>query len=423
MNITKHTDETGAREYILNNKNKVVALESLISCHINDKEYADAQTEIVKAIHISVHIEILLHTIFTNNIKNKLYNIADLELLISIQKQTKNLKEHLFTTKEYINPEMSNIYIETALIALQNADYSGYFEEMDKVVPAALQTPYQEHKGKFMAGNYPYNFYQQLEVFAREVDKALNQPTSNVINNNGNGNINVQGVDNNSNVTITVNPGLSQPKQDISHTSKTTILMLTANPAGTTKLNLDKEHSKIAEKLQSHHNKFSLIVKKAINKNEFKEYTEEVKPTILHFSGHGEKVTEDLRDLGIAETEEGIILQNEDKNGYDSLSSEMIDVLFEYFKDEKINLQLVVLNACYSETQAQVIAKYVPYVIGTTKAIADTCAIAFSTGLYFKLSTEVEIEQAFKSGRTAAVLEKANKADFVLFKNGQKLDI
>jgi Flp pilus assembly protein TadD len=65
--------------------------------------------------------------------------------------------------------------IQQAIAALQNANYAGYFEEMDKIVPVSLQNPYQEHKGKFIAGNYPYNFYQQLEVFAREVDKELNK--------------------------------------------------------------------------------------------------------------------------------------------------------------------------------------------------------------------------------------------------------
>jgi hypothetical protein len=188
MNITKHTDETKAREHILYNKDKLVSLESLIGVYIRGKEHTDAQSEIVKAIHIVVHTEILLHNLFTNDIKNKLYNIEDLELLISIQKQTKNFKEQLSTTKEYINSEMSNTYIEKAIAALQNANYAGYFEEMDKVVPVSLQNPYQEHKGKFMSGNYPYNFYQQLEVFAREVDKSLSEKVANANNQNTNDN-------------------------------------------------------------------------------------------------------------------------------------------------------------------------------------------------------------------------------------------
>jgi Flp pilus assembly protein TadD len=406
--------------------------------------------------------------------------------------------------------------IQKAIAALQNANYAGYFEEMDKVVPVSLQNKFAELRMQFISGDTTWKFYQQLEEFAKVVDKGLsekisqdnNQNTNNnhsnstkmnrtekeiqglekvldlliekknyfreqlvnasdaevkfslqqklkelekeiaqykaeadkiakevVSRNNstvsGKGNFVFQGIEN-ATINVSVVNNLTEKFEKLDkevkelQVEKTTILMLTANPLKATKLNLDKEHSKIAEKLQSHQNKFSLILEKAINKNEFKEKTETHRPTILHFAGHGEKgekVTAELQALGIEETEGGIILQNDDKNGYDTLSTEMIDVLFEYFKDEKIDLQLVVLNACYSETQAQVIAKYVPYVIGTTKAIADTCAIAFSTGLYFRLSTQFEVEQAFKSGRTAAVLEKANKSDFVLFVNGQKQNI
>lgn len=63
--------------------------------------------------------------------------------------------------------------IEKALIALQDANYAGYFEAMDELVPKNLLTPYQEHKNKFISGQYPHHFYQQLEVLAKEVDKQI----------------------------------------------------------------------------------------------------------------------------------------------------------------------------------------------------------------------------------------------------------
>jgi hypothetical protein len=73
-----------------------------------------------------------------------------------------------------------NFNIQKALSHLQDANYADYFEEMDKVVPQNLQTPYQEHKGKFIAGQAPYNFHQMLEVFAREVEKALTNPNKGI---------------------------------------------------------------------------------------------------------------------------------------------------------------------------------------------------------------------------------------------------
>lgn len=72
--------------------------------------------------------------------------------------------------------------IQEALQHLQNANYMRYFEEMDKVVPSSLQNPYQEHKGKFIAGQAAWNFYQQLEVFAKEVDRSLKKESISVVN-------------------------------------------------------------------------------------------------------------------------------------------------------------------------------------------------------------------------------------------------
>ena len=67
-----------------------------------------------------------------------------------------------------------NPHITKALKSLENANYSGYFEEMDKVEISKLLKPiYAEHKSKFMQGLRTYDFSQILETFAREVDKAL----------------------------------------------------------------------------------------------------------------------------------------------------------------------------------------------------------------------------------------------------------
>jgi len=61
--------------------------------------------------------------------------------------------------------------IQKALKHLENANYSGYFEEMDKVI--FRNTIYSELKGKFIAGATPYNFHQLLSTFARDVNEKL----------------------------------------------------------------------------------------------------------------------------------------------------------------------------------------------------------------------------------------------------------
>jgi len=56
----------------------------------------------------------------------------------------------------------------------------------------------------------------------------------------------------------------------------------------------------------------------------------------------------------------------------------------------------VVLNACYSERQAEAIVKHIPHVIGMKKAIGDAAAIEFAVAFYDALGAGKSIEFAYK---------------------------
>lgn len=198
-----------------------------------------------------------------------------------------------------------------------------------------------------------------------------------------------------------------------STSDKLKILMLTANPAKTTKLNLDKEHSFITQKLQGKQDAFIMLLKKAVSGTEFKEFTQQEQPDILHFSGHGE-----------GGKYAGIIVQNDDKNGEALIPIGGLKALFKFFK-KKFNIKVVLLNACHTQEQAATIAQYVEYVIGTNVAIGDTLASAFSSGFYFQLAenSHLNIEDAFDSGRTEAVMKGADEENFVIYKNGALIEI
>lgn len=191
------------------------------------------------------------------------------------------------------------------------------------------------------------------------------------------------------------------------------ILMLTANPAGTTKLNLDKEYATITEKLQGRQDQFNIIIKKAVSGDEFREFTQQGKPDILHFSGHG---TEGKYA--------GIIVQNDDKNEGTPILVSGLKALFKYFK-RRFPIKVVLLNACHTEKQAAAIAEYVDYVIGTNVAIGDKAASAFSSGFYFQLAEDdpINIEDAFDSGRTAAVVRGAKEENFVIYRKGELIEV
>ena len=70
-----------------------------------------------------------------------------------------------------------------------------------------------------------------------------------------------------------------------------------------------------------------------------------------------------------------------------------------------MQVECVVLNACYSRVQAAEINKHVNYVIGTKKEIRDDAAIFFSTGFYEALGDGVTIEKAYKFGCNRIQLE------------------
>ena len=107
----------------------------------------------------------------------------------------------------------------------------------------------------------------------------------------------------------------------------------------------------------------------------------DLSPQIVHFSGHG---------VG----EDGLAL--EDESGQAKLvSTEAIAGLFELFADQ---VECVLLNACYSEVQAEAIARHIPYVIGMNQAVGDTAAREFAVGFYDALGAGRGIDFAYKYG-------------------------
>ncbi len=89
------------------------------------------------------------------------------------------------------------------------------------------------------------------------------------------------------------------------------------------------------------------------------------RPNIIHFSGHG---------AGI----EGLAF--EDETGKEQLvTGEALAGLFGQFSKQ---VECVLLNACYSEVQAQAIVQHINYVIGMNDQIQDKAAIEFVVGFY-----------------------------------------
>jgi hypothetical protein len=74
-------------------------------------------------------------------------------------------------------------------------------------------------------------------------------------------------------------------------------------------------------------------------------------------------------------------------------------------------VQLVVLAACLSDSQADAVARSIPAVIGMRGSVLDETVLAFSRGLYMALGQGLSAAEAFEFGRNAIKLEGIAESD------------
>ena len=159
------------------------------------------------------------------------------------------------------------------------------------------------------------------------------------------------------------------------------ILFLAADPTDAVRLRLGQELRDIREKLQlsRHRDIFSIESRESVRAGDISQAIFDVEPQIVHFSGHGTSAGE---------------LCFEDSQG--KTKPVKPDALANLFKLVASQVSCVVLNACYSETQAKSIAKHIPFVIGMNQAIGDNAAIAFSVGFYKALGAGRSVKDAYE---------------------------
>lgn len=164
----------------------------------------------------------------------------------------------------------------------------------------------------------------------------------------------------------------------------TTILFLAADPTNASRLRLGEEFREIQEKLKlaKLREKFSLeLPKLSVRPADISQALLDVQPQIVHFSGHG--------------TSTGALCFENQTGQTQLVQPDALAALFEQFAKQ---VRCVLLNACYSETQAKAIGKHIKYVIGMNQAIGDKAAIAFAIGFYQALGAGRTIEDAYKLG-------------------------
>lgn len=160
------------------------------------------------------------------------------------------------------------------------------------------------------------------------------------------------------------------------------ILFLAANPAETTRLRLDEEARAIDQALRlAEYRLFDIQAHWAVRIGELQELLLRHQPDIVHFCGHGSAADE-------------LVLQ--DEVGQPRLvKASSLRSLFRVFREQ---IRCVVLNACFSDSQAAVIAEEVACVVGMSGRISDEAARAFAAAFYGSLGYAQSVGAAFELG-------------------------
>lgn len=166
--------------------------------------------------------------------------------------------------------------------------------------------------------------------------------------------------------------------------TKMKVTFLASNPASSSPLALDEEARAIEENVNASRNRDSVSFKTkwAVRPKDLQQILLQEEPQIVHFSGHGSG-------------EGGIVLHSSEQGEHKLIDGEVLADLFSIFSE---NVKVIVLNACYSDVQAQAIVKKIDCVIGMTDSVGDEAARVFAAAFYRGLAFGRSVQEAFYLG-------------------------
>jgi len=179
------------------------------------------------------------------------------------------------------------------------------------------------------------------------------------------------------------------------------ILAVFANPRGSDPLRLGTEDRVIREclKISKHRDNMRLDVLHAATIHDVRRALLDKSYRIVQFSGHG--------------TGRGLAFENE----VGQIQLVPRDALAEFLSAYSPPIECVILNACYSVVQGQLIFLGIPYTIGMDGAISDEGATEFTRGFYDAVGAGKGIEFAYQEGcRTIKLMGFSDSSKPILFK-------
>jgi len=163
------------------------------------------------------------------------------------------------------------------------------------------------------------------------------------------------------------------------------VLLVFANPKGTTKLRLDEEERAIREAIRLSKAR-DLITLKALPASTVDDLRRELldeEPDIIHFSGHGGP------GAIVLETAVG------SKQGTTIIA--LADLLRRYPR-----VKCALLNSCYSMSEITPVA---PFTVGMETSVTDQAAIEFARGFYDAVGAGRGFSDAVEEGKSNVMLK------------------
>lgn len=186
------------------------------------------------------------------------------------------------------------------------------------------------------------------------------------------------------------------------------VLAVFANPRGTNVLRLGEEDRKIEECIHrsKYRDNIQLVRKHAVTIDDVRRALLDDDFDVVHFSGHG--------------TGTGLAFEDNSGRMYIPPRDAVAGLLGEFAPP----LQCVLLNACYSTSQAKFTSLGAPITIAMEGPISDDGAIIFTGGFYDSIGAGKDIEFSFRQGIHA--LRLAGHSDSVvprIFREGETIEI
>jgi C-terminal of Roc, COR, domain/CHAT domain len=187
-----------------------------------------------------------------------------------------------------------------------------------------------------------------------------------------------------------------------------TVLFLASNPSdvekGVQRQRMDEEARRISESLRRgrYGRRFKLLQKFAATRSVLWNALLDLdrKPAIVHFSGYG--------------SSKGEIILEDMMGQSQQVNVNALGDLFGLFND---HVECVILNACFSDKQAEELSKHIRYVVGLSDKIPEDAAIGFAEAFYDAIGNGRDVKFAYNlacsaiemfglEGRDAPVLKE-----------------